>query len=111
VRERAGRIGLALALAALASPLLAPSPPTQKEMWERSLAQVDEALEANPSGVSQESLKSCRSTRKTAVLLYKMGHHARAFRRLEYCRMLLRIDWIDWEQSGGARPAGDSWFS
>jgi hypothetical protein len=87
------------------------SPPTQKEMWQRSLAQVDEALETNPSGVSEESLQSCRSTRKTAALLYKMGHHARAFRRLEYCRMLLRIDWIDWEQSGAPRPPGDSWHS
>lgn len=111
MREKSTRIGLALVLAALASLLLAPTQMTQKELWERSLAQVDEALETNPSGVSEHSLSSCRATRKTAVLLYKMGHHARAFRRLEYCRELLRIEWIDVRESGNARPAGDSWLT
>jgi hypothetical protein len=101
-----------LALAGLAVLMLAPTQqPTKKEVWTRSLAQVDEALETNPSGVSEGSLKSCRATRKTAVLLFKMGHHARAFRRLEYCRELLQIDWIDWRESRKARPKGDAWLS
>lgn len=105
------RWGLALALLGLASLLLAPAQPTQQETWTRALAQIDDALEKNPSGVSEASLNSCRSTRKTAVLLYKLGHTARAFRRLEYCRDLLRIDWIDWRESGATRAAGDPWRS
>jgi hypothetical protein len=95
-----------LALAALASFLLAPTQqPSQAEVWKQSLAQVDEALETNPSEVSEASVNSCRSMRKTAVLLYKMGHHARAFRRLASCRALLRIDWV---RNGQVRPVRDT---
>jgi hypothetical protein len=57
--------------------------------FDKALAQIDEALATNPNGVSEDSLRSCRSMRKTAVLLRKMGHHARAVRRLKSCLRLL----------------------
>ena len=106
--ETGRRLGFALAMAALASFLLAPSPPSRKEVWERSLAQIDQALETNPGGVSEATLNSCRAMRKTATLLYKIGHYARAFRRLKSCRDLLRIDWY---RTGDARPPRVSWLA
>ena len=106
--ETGRRLGFALALVALASFLVAPSSPSRKEVLERSLAQVDQALETNPGGVSEAALNSCRAMRKTATLLYRMRRYVRAFQRLKSCRDLLRIDWY---RSGDARPSRVSWLA
>jgi hypothetical protein len=92
--------GLLLAALATASLVLALPSPVQADAWDDALAEIDEALETNPNGVSEESLRSCRAMRKTAVLLRKMGQHARAVRRLKSCRKLLGMDEL---QSG--RPS------
>jgi len=76
-------VSLVLALPATAQPVSA---------FDKVLAQIDEALVTNPHGVSEDSLRSCRAMRKTAVLLRKMGHHARAARRLKSCLRLLGIE-------------------
>jgi len=111
-RGRSGsRLGLGLLLFALASLLLAPTPsdpPSQQEIWKRALAEIDEAIETNPNGVSQESLKSCVAMRKTAVLLYKMGQPVRAYRRLKGCRRLLGLDSYPYGRLHRERA---SWFA
>jgi hypothetical protein len=80
-----------VALAALGLVLTA-APAVQADGFDNALAEVDAALESNPYGVPEDNLKTCRSMRKTAVLLKKMGHYERAFRRLKSCRKLLGIE-------------------
>jgi hypothetical protein len=81
-----------LAAAVAATVVLALPSPVRADAFDEALAQIDEALETNPNGVSQESLRTCRAMRKTAVLLRKMGHYERAVRRLKACRRLLGLD-------------------
>ena len=82
-----------LLTAAVAATLVLVIPSSVRaDAFDDALAQIDEALETNPKGVPQESLDTCRAMRKTAVLLRKMRHYARAVRRLKACRKLLGID-------------------
>ncbi|MDJ0851631.1 MAG: hypothetical protein QNK04_24920 [Myxococcota bacterium] len=87
----AGSVAIA-ALALGASFLLALPTPARADGFDKALAEIDEALEKNPHNASPESLRSCRSMRKTAVLLRKMGHIERAVRRINSCRRLLGLD-------------------
>jgi len=89
-------------LAVAAALMLALPSPVRADAFDDALAQIDEALETNSNGVSQQSLESCRAMRKTALLLRKMGHHARAARRLKACRKLLEID--DYRSRGPRDP-------
>ncbi len=66
--------------------------PALAETFEEIVARIDAALEDPPPGVTEESLKSCRSMRNTAVKLYRMGMAARAERRLRMCLKLLRLE-------------------
>jgi hypothetical protein len=96
------------ASAAAALLLLAPVAPAQEDAFDRALAEIDEALETNPRNVPEDSIKSCRAMRDTAVLLRKMGHHARAVRRIKSCRRLLGLDDF---QSGRAPEPGVTWVA
>ena len=87
-----GRATALLTAAAIVPLALALPLPAHADTFDRELAAIDEALETNPNGVSQESLRSCRAMRKTAILLHQMGRSTRAFRRLKSCRRLLEID-------------------
>jgi hypothetical protein len=89
-------------LAAAATLVLALPSAVQADPFEKALAQIDEALETNPHGVSPENLRTCRAMRDTAVLLRKMGRHARAMRRLKACRKLLGLD--DYRSLGPGDP-------
>lgn len=62
-----------------------------KTPFERAVAQIDHALETNPSGVSQQALRACKSMRDMAEKLYRAGHPTRAERRLKMCRKLLEL--------------------
>ena len=55
------------------------------ETFEETLARVDQALQRNPHGASQELLLSCRSRRNFAVRLFDSGMQPRAERSLQYC--------------------------
>ena len=59
--------------------------------FERAVAQIDQALETNPSGVSEQALRACKSMRDMAVKLYRAGHPTRAERRIKMCRKLLEL--------------------
>ena len=59
--------------------------------FERALAQIDHALETNPSGVSDQAIRACKGMRDMAVKLYRAGHPTRAERRLKMCRKLLEL--------------------
>ena len=97
----AGAVAAGVAGAAL---LLAPVSHADMDAFEKALAEIDQALEANPKGVSEDSLNSCRAMRKTAVLLHKMGKHARAVRRIQGCRRLLGLD--EYRSEGSVEPRG-----
>jgi hypothetical protein len=94
--------GSLLATAVAATLVMVLPSPVQADAFDQALAQIDEALETNPNGVSPESLRTCRAMRKTAVLLRKMGHYARAVRRLKACRKLLGLD--DYRSLGPRDP-------
>ena len=79
--------GAAVLLLALALP-----PPAHADAFDQALAEIDAALETNPNAVSEDSLRSCRAMRKTAILLHEMGRNTRAFRRLKSCRRFLGLD-------------------
>ena len=107
-RTRAVRSGFVVLAAALAVPLaLALAPAAQADAFDRAVAEIDEALEKNPHGASPESLRSCRSMRKTALLLRKLGHMERAIRRINACRRLLGLDPLD---SRSMREWKHGWF-
>ena len=91
-----------LAAAVAATLVLALPSPVRADAFDDALAQINEALETNPNGVSPESLRTCRAMLKTAVLLRKMGHYARAVRRLKACRRLVGID--DYRSRGPRDP-------
>jgi len=77
----------------VAASLLVTVPSTaHADSFDKALAEIDEAIETNPHGVSPESIKTCSAMRDTAVLLRKMGHIARAVRRLKSCRRLLGLE-------------------
>ncbi len=88
----AGVVGL-IAVTSVSIALAVPSP-LRADAFDQALAEIDQALETNPYSASKESLRTCRAMRKTAILLRKMGHHARAARRLKSCRRLLGIERI-----------------
>ena len=89
--RRMGTRSLLAAFAAVSLLLALPANAQQVSAFDKALAQIDEALVTNPHGVSEDSLRSCRAMRKTAVLLRKMGHYARAARRLQSCLRLLGL--------------------
>lgn len=59
--------------------------------YHQDLPVVNHALEKNPSQVPEEAVDACRPMRDMAVKLYKMGKKARAERRLEMCKKLLKV--------------------
>ena len=79
---------MALGLAAL---LLFSPAPVAADAFEKQLAIIDQALETNPSGVTQQALDACKTMRDMAVKLYRMGKPTRAERRLKMCRKLLEL--------------------
>jgi hypothetical protein len=79
----------AVAVAALL--LLVSATPVAADSFEKQIAQIDHALETNPSGVTQQALDACKSMRDMAVKLYKLGKPDRAERRLKMCRRLLEL--------------------
>jgi hypothetical protein len=87
--------------------LLLTPPPTARagDSFDKALAEIDEALATNPMGASDESIKSCRAMRDTAVLLREIGQIARAVRRLKACRRLLRLE--AYPSSSLLRAAGE----
>ncbi len=72
---------MVLALPALAQPEAVPD----GYDFEHELAQVDYALENNPTQALQLSLESCLRQRNHAVQLNRRGHEERARRALQYC--------------------------
>jgi len=88
---RLGSSWVCVVVAALAMSL-AFAPPVLADDFDRAVAEIQEALETNPMGVSPDSLDTCRAMLKTAVLLRKMGKGARAVRRIKSCRRLLGLD-------------------
>ena len=102
------RIRAGWLLAVVASLALALPSPVSADEFDKALAEIDEALETNPHGVSEDSLRSCRAMRKTAILLRKMGKHARAVRRIKACRRLLGLE--DY-RSGRATDARFPWVA
>lgn len=102
-----------LAAVSIALVSLAPAPMAWATTFEEVLAAIDEALETNPYGVSEDSLRSCKAMRDTAVLLAEMGRYTRAVRRLNACTKLLgmkdfqsRSDPHDDHETDPGRP----WF-
>lgn len=99
------RIGAScwLAVAVATALALALPSPLRADVFDKALAEIDQALEANPNHVSPDSIRSCRAMRNTAILLREMGQYERAVRRLKMCRKLLGLD--DYESQ---RPADGS---
>ena len=76
------RILLTLAFAAI---FLLTTSARATNTFDEDLAQIDKALETNPTKALRQSLESCLKQRNHAVLLNKMGHEERARRALQYC--------------------------
>jgi len=96
--------GAAAALVVAAVLFGGPAVRADTDAFHKALAALDQAIETNPMGVSEESLESCRAMRRTAELLYKMGKRERAVRRIEACRRLLRLD--NQSSEAGFEPRG-----
>lgn len=85
---------------AFASPVLA-------DAFDDAVAEINKALEANANDVPEESLNTCRSMLKTAVLLRKMGHTDRAIRRIKSCWKFLGVSEFD----SSAKDPGPAWLA
>jgi cytochrome c553 len=85
-----GRRALISCVVAAAVLLLAPRPVGAEDFYDE-LAEIDAALNQNPSRVSLHALESCKGRRNSAVRLYELGQSARAHRRLEFCRDVLKL--------------------
>lgn len=73
-----------MALASIAIPVLATT-------FSEDLAQVDNAIQNNPSGALRQTLESCLTQRNHAVELNRMGMQERARRALQFCFDSLHI--------------------